>query len=376
MATASAGAKKPKNLAAAERVRNATIGAGEPIITEENYNTDIANAFFYYNTYVEDKNKRKWVQKYLADDKVALGKLVDVTDFDLRQPATLIRLAERGQPLRPEHLAQIDRKLDLALNPIITKAFVVKSDESSVAVKPQITVLQRVDNIASTYIADVEYELDKFFIDKKSDFSMKDYIASKQINGATAKIIAKWFTKTLDEVSEATTSTDEQLVESYSHFSSAQLKRLQKMLQGIIDDCVQQKIKAVKKPRKAKVKPASEVVKKLKYLPEFHEDGLDLKSEHPVKLVNSNIAWIYNVKNCTMTVLKAVDNDVLVVKANTIINFDTSKSETRKLRKPSEFMATKMTKRELDTAFKALTTKPSVAKGRMSDECIIVAVFI
>lgn len=370
-----------KNKAAADRVRIAAIGAGEPIITLDNYNVDLGNAFTYYNTYEDDKVRRKWVQKYLGKDKVALGKLSDVTDHELKQVSVLIRLADRGQPLKPEHMAQINEKLNAVLGSVKSSADVIEVKPG----KPVISVAQRIEAIASGYIGELEHELDQFVINKKSDFNMKDFIASNSINSPTAKIIGKWFGKTLTELNEAvrvsqlkkiSSDDDEQMSEAYSHFSKPQLKKFAEFVSSIVSDCEQQKVKVVRKARKVKVKPASEVVKRLKWLPEFSGEGLTLKSEHPVKLVNSSEAWLYNTKTRRMTVLKAVDNDILVVKGGSIVNFDTTKSETRTLRKPEDFFKTKLTKRELASAWKSLKTKAVVAKGRMGEDVVIVAVFI
>lgn len=373
MATASEGAKKSKNVAAAERVRTATIGAGEPIITMDNYNVDMANAFSYYHTYEDDKVKRKWVQKYLGKDKDSLSKLNEVPDHDLKQVAVLIRLTERGQPLRPEHADQINSRLNKSLGAVdAVSTSTLMPNKSTV---PVISVSQRVDNIATGFISDIEHELDQFILNKKTDFSMKDYVTSKSINGPSAKIIAKWFTRTLNELNETIEGSDEQLVESYAFLKPSELKKFRGLVQNIVDECVQQKMKVVRKTRKVKIKPASEVVKRVKYLPEFVDETLTLKSEHPVKLVNSNECWLYNAKTRRMTLLKAVDKDILVVKGTSIVNFDTIKSETRTLRKPEEFFKTKLAKRDLNAAWKALTTKSVPAKGRIGEETIIVAIF-
>ncbi len=373
MATAASASKKTKYVNAGEKNRAAIIGAGEPILTVDNYETDLAYAFSYYNNYSDEKDRRKWVVKYLGKDKESIAKLSDVSDFDLRQIAILIRLSERGQALKHAHTELVNEKLKQCFNDVAAKNVEICA---SVSAKPVVTIADRLEAIASTHIGDIEAELDNFIINRKSDFSMKEYIAAKQINGPTAKIIAKWFTKTRDEVAEAIGGDDKQLVEGYSHLSAAQLKRFHKLIASIVDECVQAKVKIVRKARKVKIKPPTEVVKRVKYLPEFSDDTLTLKSEHPVKLVNSTEIWLYNVKSRRATVLKAVDNDVLVVKGTSIVNFDTSKSETRTLRKPEEFFKTKLTKRELGAAWKALKTKSTPAKGRISEDTVIIAAII
>lgn len=373
--------KSTKNLAAAERVKAATIGAGEPIITLENYNVDFANAFSYYNTYGEDKERRKWVQKYLAKDKASLEKLADVSDFEIRQLGIMIRLADRGQPLRPEHTSFINTKLDAILNR--KKVVSQLSPEKSNATKPIVSIADRIDAIATNHIDDIEGEIDAFIVSKKSDFSMKTYVEKNQINAPTAKVIGGWFKKRLPELTEAihmndsknvSTDEDEQLVEAYSHFSKAQLKKFKDFVASIVEACEQQKVKVIQKVRKVKVKPPTEVVKRVKYMPEFEE--LNLKSEHPVKLVGATEVWLYSTKYRRVTVLKSLEGEPLIVKGTSIVNFDVGKSDSRTLRKPEDFFKTKLTKRDLAAAWKALKTKASAAKGRINEETIILAAFI
>lgn len=368
-------ANSPKSQASAERSRAATLGAGEPFITLENYNTDIANAFSYYNNFVEDKDKRKWVQKYLGKDKESLEKLSNAADHEIRQVATLIRLAERGQPLAPVHTTFINEKLDKVLNGNKITSQLAPEKIKSVVDKPIVSIQDRIAVIASGFISDVEHEIDMFILNKKSEFSMKDYIATNQINGPTAKVISKWFKKYVDEVTEALEGNDEQLVEAYSHLKNSDLKKFHKMLTSIVDECVQQKVNVVRKARKVKIKPATEVVKRVKYMQEFTDGAFTLKSEHPVKLVNSVEVWLYNAKTRRATVLRAVDNGVLVVKGTSIINFDIGRSDTRTLRKPDEFFATKLAKRELAAAWKLIKTKVAPAKGRIGEDVVIVAAF-
>lgn len=371
-------ANTPKNLAAAERARTAAIGAGEPIITLDNYNSDIIGAFSYYNNYSEEKDRRKWVQKYLGKDKASLVKLNDAADHDIRQVAILIRLADRGQPLNPEHTALLVSKLDTILNGVkaVSQLAPTKVEKAAVSIQ------DRLDRIANEHIGVIEGMIDEFVVNKTCMFSMKDYVSSNAINGATAKIIGSWFAKRIPELNEAMRVSklktfdddEEQIYESYSYFSKAQLKKFTEFIESIVDACTQAKVSVVRKNRKVKVKPASDVVKRVKYMVEFPE--LSLKSEHPVKMVGCNEIWLYSTKYRRVTVLRSIDNDVLVIKGSTICNFDIGKSDTKSLRKPADFVKTKMAKRELGAAFKALTTKASAAKGRINEDTIILAAFM
>lgn len=362
-----------KHIDKADKVRTATIGAGEPIIDPKHYNISLIQAMTYYNVYEDMKNKRKWVQTYLKGDLPKLKMLGDLSDNDLYQLSSVIRLHQRDQPLEPKELKYIEDKLAKLFSEYQAKD--VKKDEkkSPVYQKHVLSATEKIVKIANTYIGEIEGELDLFVINKKSDFDMKAYIEKHIITPAVAKLIAGWLKKTEAELTEAIAGKDEQLVESYAYFKPLQLKRYKAFVTGIIESSSQQVVKVIKPKRPPKVKPASEVVKGIKYLVEFPD--LKLKSEHPTKLINSNEVWLYNTKTRRMTVLKASDKDILVVKGSTLLNFDTAKSETKIIRKPEEFLKSPILRKVLGLSMKAIKTKPIVANGRINKDTIIFAIF-
>lgn len=371
-------ARTPKNLEIADRARKAALGAGEPVIDPERYEATLGAAFTYYNTYGDEKTRRKWIQKYVGKDKEALTKLSKVSDHDLRQVAILIRLSEREQFLKDDHIAMINDRLIKFFDDVSRKKESLPEEDNK---KPAVSVQDRIQALASERIGEIEGEIDKFSVEKESNFSMKDYIAANSISSPVAKIIGDFFTKRKKELEElqkvwADKKRDdfqEQLMEAYSHFTRPQARKFLALFDSIVQACMQVKVTVATRARKPRVKPPAEVVKRVKYMPEFSE--LKLKSEHPTKLVGANEVWLYSTKYKRVTCLKAADNDLLMVKGTTLLNFDVGKSNMRGLRKPEEFFKTSLTKRELANAFKGLKTKVYPAKGRINEETIILAVF-
>lgn len=359
-----------KHIEAAERVRASTIGAGEPNIDLDQYPVSLIKAMTYYNVYEDPKVKRKWVQKYLGQDVERLKMLDGVPDSDLFQLSSIIRLKERNQPLKENELKFIETKLHEILTKSKSNGAKLENTSAEITTKPVLSIAEKIANVANTYIAELEGELDEFSIKKTSSFNMKDYIEMNQISPQVAKHIANWFKKTETELTLTIAGKDEQLVEGYGYFKPAQLKKYLAFVTSIISACTQQKVKAV---RTKKVKPPSEVIKNVKYMTDFAEFGL--KSEHPTKLINSNEVWLYNTKTRRMTVLKAPAKDILIIKSTSIINFDTSKSETKTIRKPEEFFKIKINKKDLNSAWTSLTTKPATSNGRIGDDTIIFAIF-
>ena len=175
---------------------------------------------------------------------------------------------------------------------------------------------------------------------------------------------------------EALRGDDKQLVEAYSNFKKPKLKKLIAIYKSIADACQQQTVivKATRKPRAHKEKPAAVLTANVKYMKESTE--LKLKSVQPVNIVGSGEVWLYNVKYKKLQVYRAVDEGKLSIKGTTILNYDTSTSTAKSVRKP-EVVATYvgMAKRTLAGEFKLLKAKESIVNGRINDECIILKVF-
>jgi len=137
--------------------------------------------------------------------------------------------------------------------------------------------------------------------------------------------------------------------------------------------------KASKTPRKRKPVPVEKIVSKLKYLKEFKDPALklDLVSVHPTKLHGSSEAWVYDTaKRKLHHYIADQYSQTFTVKGNTIIGFDTGKSEIKTLRKPGEqlkeIMGSKPAARKFFEGIKATATVPN---GRFNENMIILKAF-
>ena len=246
--------------------------------------------------------------------------------------------------------------------------------------KPQsetnvISIQQRMDEKAHDIAGEIDGAIDDFVLGGcKSDWSCKAYLHSKDVAAPIAKRIGEFYVGQLDELREAITGKDEQLVEGYSNFTKRELKKFAEFVEQIITDCNQmvQTAKANRAPRKRKPVPLSKQVAKVKYMKEFAE--LKLKSIKPEDMIGAKEVWLYNTKYRKVQVYK--NESGLAIKGTTIIGFDVTDSKSMTLRKPEEFFkGLAMGKRALTAAFKTLKTKPATPNGRINEECIILGAF-
>lgn len=134
------------------------------------------------------------------------------------------------------------------------------------------------------------------------------------------------------------------------------------------------KQKRIRKPKK--INPI-QMTRSVKYLKEFDNDGLALKSLSPSKIVGSDSVWIYNTKTKSLTNFVSCDKNGLLIKGSTIYNYDPDKSCEKRLRNPINMLA------ELDKQGKVdqrkymdrIKTKGSAANGRINKHCIIFKIY-
>lgn len=349
--------------------------SGEPIIDQENYRVSLSIAFNWYNSNEELKKIRSYGKDYIKKNKldVYAASFNDAPDHEVRQISILMRLIARGQYVSEKDTKMIIDKLETFKTKYSQVKQDVKVEDKTVTPTQPLTVLDRIVETARKHAAEFDYEIDKFVINKASEFSPKAYLLQNNISGAVSKKIGEMYKRLVDELKEAIDGKDEQLNEGYSHFTKAQLKKFLAFVEGIVAECEQQVVKAKtqRAPRVRKAKPPTVLVKNLKYMKEFTE--LKLKSVLPTEIIGAGEVWIYNTKTRKLTIYKG-DPD-LTVRGTSILNFSTSGSETKMLRKPEEFFKLDIGKRNLNTAFNAIKTKASTPNGRVNEDCIIVGAF-
>ena len=362
-----------------ERVGNMLRGSvGEPTTTQATYSVDLPMALNWYGLHEEDRVMRKWLVNYLVTNgKREYVKAVEKAwDVEIKAMAVLVRLMARDQYVSDSDKAFIDTRLSFIKSKYVEDVAKVTTDVAKPATvaTPMVSIDQRIVDAARKYAAEIDNEIDNFVRNKKSDFSMKAFLLSNSISGAVSKKIGGFYTGLISEVKEALEGKDEQLVEGYSHFTKAELKRFQLYVENILADCQQQVVaaKSNRAPRKRKEKPAGVIVARMQYQKEFAE--LNMKSVLPTTIIGASELWVYNTKYRRVSVYYALDRGGLSVRGTTLLNYDTSKSETKTLRKPEEFFKGDG-KRALAFALKSIKTKAIVPNGRINSETILIGAF-
>jgi hypothetical protein len=248
-------------------------------------------------------------------------------------------------------------------------------------VAPVVTIQDRIREQAGQMSEEIDYAIDSWIMDPEAfdpkAFKMVSLLRGKGVKAAQARFIKGFFQKGLDELLElASGNADDQLREAYSHNSRKNVKKLIDFYESIMTACDQiaAEAKILQKPRAKKVKPAEELVKKLKF--RVTDDKLGITSVPPATIIGAQYVVVYNTKNRKMGMYIAKTSAGLGVKGTSITEF-TDKSFQKTLRKPPEQLKEfkeQNTQKRIETWFSKIKATETVMNGRFNEDLIILKV--
>ena len=244
------------------------------------------------------------------------------------------------------------------------------------------SIQERLRDAAGQMAEELDYAIDEWITDPEAfdpkAFKTVSLLRGKGVKPAHARMVKGFYERMLAEIEEVQTKgCEEQLAESYENISKKNIKKLHDFLLSIMAACDQivGEAKLNKKPRAKKVKPAEDLVKKLKF--KATDDKLGITSVPPAQLVGAQGAVVYNTKTRKIGIYTSLNSNGLAVKGTTITNF-TDKSTQKTLRKPEiqlrEFKEQNTNKR-VETWFKNIKATEVNLNGRLNAEIMILKVF-
>ena len=369
--------KKVKKSAAVKRPKFADekyLGA-EPEVNENSTQTELARAYNWFNYFYTSDDAKAFTISYLKSikyDKETIHKLSCVKSIDLHNIGWNCRLLSTGSNLPGGLWDNIETRIK-QLSADVVETIETEKDQPQTKV---ISIQDRINNKASDLIGELEEETDVFFQEGVIQFDIKKWSVEKGIKPQIAKRIAEHFRPQYEEIIEAQEGKDADLIEAYKGWRKPVLKIMGLFLKKIIDHMVEVDAagQAVRKPRAKKIKPASALVAKLQFLPEFKE--LNITSVDPKGIINASQLWVYNPKTRNLSVYHAVGRSGLSVRGTTITGYDTDASLTKKVRKPEQVIPQVLNagKVDLRSIMKNLTTNDSQANGRINKDTILLRV--
>lgn len=244
-------------------------------------------------------------------------------------------------------------------------------------------IQERLREAAGNMSEELDIAIDSWITDPErfdpKAFKIVNLLRGKGAKAAHARYIKSFYQRGYDELSElASGNADEQLREAYKHNSRKNVKKLIEFYESIMSACEQiaAEQKVLKKPRAKKIKPAEDLVKKLKFC--IKDDKLGIVSTPPAQIIGATGVVVYNIKTRKIGYYIAKNSSGLSVKGTSITDF-TEKSNQKTLRKPPEQIKEfkeQNTQRRFETWFdKSVKTTETSLNGRFNEDTIILKVF-
>lgn len=352
---------------------NALFSGGEPKVVGDLTRLELMKALNWYSQNKDAKDSLKWASEYL-NKKLKL----QISEVNIKNQASsfgwICRIVSNGGILPEENtnwLKNEIKKLKLVKDPVIDT-----SSTKPVSIIPSIQ--ERIKDSTSRIIGELDGFVDDFVLNgcKETSKTPKGMMVELKAKSVHTKAIVEHYKKVREEISEALTGADKQLVEGYSNFKKVELKRFEAFLSKLIDDALllEDESKKNRKPRKIKVKSPDELVSKLKYCVE--DEVTKFKSVDSKGIIGCSALWVYNSKTRKIGCYFADDAGGLTIKGSTVVNYTESKSIQKKLRKPEQVIPEVISggKVFLKNVIDSIRAVQSPLSGRINADTVLIRI--
>lgn len=345
-------------------------------MSSDEFDHHLRKSFYYYNYFYTQKDTKKHVVEWLKSNEQFNKDQVRAFERSSDRAVTmtvhsLVMAHRQGMPLKETHVAFITQEINQA----IAGAGAETAEETVTVPKVQAPTIQdRMNEKTAETIGELEGHYDEFITNPKYQFKPYDFLVANNVPQSQLTKYEELFQSRFDELKQAFTKADEQLSEAYSHYKTADYKRIMAFIDQILNDIIQYRgvKRATKKVRAPRSVSKEKVVAKLKYLKE--EKLLKLVSINPADIIGCSELWIYNTK--TRKLGKYVADSLtgpLGVKGTTITGYDEIKSTAKTLRKPEEKLRefARASRVELRKFMDSIKATESLLNGRINADIVL-----
>ena len=325
--------------------------------------SDIIQAYTWYD---ENKNEKDASTYLKVEQSIARN---------YRTLAWSKRMLERGCVFTEISLATIEQ-MERDMNDEIARVKAARQAIQAAKVNAP-SIQELTEEKAKRFISELEGAVDDYGLDGKyTDFNAYEWMTENGVKAAHAGYIANYFRERSKELVLALSGKDKELTEAYAVLGKTKLMNLTKMIAGIVQDAgkigVNQKV--VRKPRKKKSISIEKMLSKLTFKQEDTE--FKLTSLNPIKILEAQQLWVFNVKTRKLGVYVAENSAGLAVKGAAIVNYNPSNSISKTLRKPKDVLNTVVTggKIALRKVMDGINAKPAKLNGRINKDTILLRV--
>ena len=346
----------------------AGIKLDPPQFNPIDYQLSMIRCLNYYNTVVEDKQKRSYAYQYWKQNSHNTKLLDSLGDHCFHTVGAVAHMVMLDMPVS-DH----DRmRLDNAYTQLLEQVKIESKTTKSSAQKTPVAKVDQSDEILRSHLGEIEGWIDLFSLEG-TETLCKEYLLTHELKPAMVRDIGAFLKGKIKEFTLA--CDDKETCDAYG--GKRKCTAMVRYLESALADCdglVHNAVK-VRAPRVKKAQPPAKLVAKMKYKKELAE--LRMKSVFPEKIINSSYVFMFDSVKRRLVKYEAMDGYTLTVKGTTIMNWDHTKSGSKIIRKPNEQLAcvNDMTKRPLNNLFNDIRGALGKLTGRTNDDMIILKVF-
>lgn len=350
----------------------------EPTFGNPKTEIGFCRSLSWYSTQYGNKESKNFTLEYVKAknfSKEIQTKLTSSNEDLFKNLGFVCRMVSRGAELGLNKDNWINDRINEILN---TKSndFISQLTPNNTINKQEKTVQEKVFEYSTQYINYIEGYIDEFIKTHKSEFQCYDWLKVNNVKPIYINQIKQHYQPLVEEIALAVNKEDEQLVESYSHWSKKELKSFLDFITKIISDCdiYSGNVKTVKKPRKKKAITADKKVAKVQYKKEDTE--YKLVSVNPTEIIGASEIWVFNTKYKKLGQYKATDDSGFGIKGTTLLGYDENFSIQKTLRKPLEVLDEfkKAKKPELKKFMSKIKCKEAPLNGRINSDTVILKI--
>jgi hypothetical protein len=343
---------------------------------------DTIIALNWYNYFVSKKDLIPDMHDYARD--VLKLKKNELTSFkngasawSTRTCGSLIRMVERGYVLSDKQKEHIRSDIMIAVREGAKIKVAVPAEVKGDPLPP-VSIQDRVRlKVHATILEDIRDVEERWASgEDKIVFDAYTRLKTHELPAMACSYAIPWVQNLVDLYSDAMNKNCDQAVEAYKHLSKVQLKERVKLLNKALDDIkrYQANSKTVRKVRAKKPVAATKQVAKIKFLKESPE--FKLVSINPASIVGAMRLFVFNVKTRTLSEYVSSEPAGFGIKGTTLQSWDENQSRSKKLRKPEDMLPLVLSKttRQIDNAWKKITTKDSSPNGRLNEDTILMRI--
>jgi hypothetical protein len=356
--------------------------------TNKNFRSNYQGAMMYAHYELTGSELKKEVVKYLKTVDIKHPLLERIKDINENRFAVIGKYmyilnhsGDLPDDILPSVMPTLEKVISEEEYRLANKKEVpIESDAEPVVERAVVSIQDRLKERTREVAGDIEGWLDDFVLSKKTAevktvMEFVNLFKANELKGPHMRIMHQAFERRAAEVESAAEGKDRDLIEGYSNFTKAELKKLNQFHKNLLSACVmlQEVAKVERAPRKKKPVSQEKLVSKIKYKKE--DSSLGIVSLNPIQIIGSKELWVYNTKTRKIAQYKALDERGLNVKGASILNYSSDSAE-KTLRKPAETLAEfkKASKVKLRTFLKDLTTLDVPVSGKLNENHIILRI--